>query len=192
MLADREESGRVAGAYSMFISGAAAITAGVIADAVYDRYYGKPLWIIGTIVEVGGLLSLFRAGTFERLARDADAYTAEQLQSQWSQRALLARKGRKIGGAASLVLGALTIGTGAAIAGGLGDLKGERKQDWTIALVSVGGGVMGSGLVSLLVESPLESAYRSAYGTEPDGTNPVTLNVAPTLGGAALQLRANF
>ena len=176
----------------MFISGAAAITAGVIADAVYDRYYGTPLWIIGALVEVGGLMSLFRSGTFERLARDADGYSAAQLQSEWSQHALLARKGRRIGGAAGLVLGGLAIGTGAAIAAGLGELKGEQRQDWTTALIAFGGGLMGSGVVSILVESPLESGYRSAYGNDPDGSTALTLNVAPTLGGAALHLSARF
>lgn len=191
MLSEREDAARVAGAYSMFISGAAAITAGLVADIAYDRSYGKPLWIFGALVEVGGVLSLVRTGTFEQLASDAAGYTAEQLQSEWSRRALLVRQGRKIGGVASLVLGALTIGTGGAIAAGLGDLNREPKQDWTTGLIALGGGIMGSGLVSLLVESPLESSYRAAYGSDPDGSS-LALNVAPTPGGAALSLRASF
>ena len=191
VLADRERSARYAGAYSMFISGAATITAGLVADLAYDRSYGRPLWIIGALVEVGGVMSLVRSGVFERLAREADNYNAEQLQSEWAQRALMMRGARKIGGVASLALGALTIGAGGAIAAGLGKLDPEPKQDWTTALIAVGGGVMGSGLVSLLVESPLESSYRAAYGTDADGS-PLALSVTPTLGGAALSLRASF
>jgi hypothetical protein len=189
-LAERERWARIAGAYSMLISGAATITAGIIADAAYDRYYGKPLWIVGAIIEVGGIMNLLRGGTFERLASAADTYGPAQLQREWSQRALAVRAGRKIGGAVSFVLGALTIGTGVAIAAGLGDLDKEQKQDWNTALIATGGGIIGSGFVSLLVESPLESGYRAAYGADPDGG--VSVDVAPTIGGAALHLRASF
>jgi len=191
VLADRERSARYAGAYSMFISGAAAITAGLLADVVYDRSYGRPLWVIGAVVEVGGVLNLFRSGTFERLAHDADNYSAEQLQSEWAQRALSMRYARKIGGVASLALGALTIGAGGAIAAGLGKLDTEPRENWTTALIAIGGGVMGGGVTSLLVESPLESSYRAAYGTDADGT-PISLSFTPTYGGAAFSLRASF
>jgi hypothetical protein len=176
----------------MFISGAAAITAGIIADAVYDRYYGKPLWIIGAFIELGGVMNLLRSGTFESLASASEKYNADQLRQEWSERALATRKGRKIGGVASFVLGALTVGTGAAIAAGLGKLEKDRKQDWAIALIATGGGIIGSGFVSLLVESPLESGYRAAYGTDPDANSSLKFDIAPTLGGATMHLRASF
>lgn len=191
-LAEQERSARYASAYSMFIGGAAAITAGLVADFVYDRGYGRVIWIVGAAAEVGGVVNLLVAQPFERMASEADAWSPSQLQSEWSRRALTARKARKIGGIVGLSLGALAIGGGAAIAAGLGDMEREAKQDWTTTLVVFGGAMMGGGVTSLLVESPYESSYRVAYGSEPGETQPVMLSVAPMPGGAALSLRGSF
>jgi len=191
-LAEHERSARHAGAYSMFIGGAAAVTAGLIADFGYDRGYGRVVWIVGAVAGLGGVVNLLMAQPFERMAAEADAWSPSQLQSEWSRRALTARKARKIGGIVGLSLGALAIGGGAAIAAGLGDMERESKQDWTTTLVVFGGAMMGSGVTSLLVESPFESSYRIAYGSEPGETEPVMLSIAPTPGGAALSLRASF
>jgi MFS family permease len=191
-LAEQQRSARYASAYSMFIGGAAAITAGLIADFSYDRGYGRVIWIVGAAAELGGVVNLLVAQPFERMAREAEAWSPSQLQSEWSRRALTARKARKIGGVVGLSLGVLAIGAGAAIAAGLGDMNREPKQDWTTTLIVFGGAMMGGGVTSLLVESPFESSYRIAYGSEPGETAPVMLSVAPTLGGAALSLRASF
>lgn len=191
-LADHERSARIAGAYSMFIGGAAAVSAGLIADFAYDRGYGRVVWIVGAAAGLGGVLNLIMAHPFERMAREAEAWSPSQLQSEWSQRALLARKARKIGGIVGLSLGALVIGGGAAIAAGLGSMEREPKQDWTTTLIVLGGAMMGGGVTSLLVESPFESSYRSAYGAEPDESNAMTLSVAPTLSGAALSFQTSF
>lgn len=191
-LAEQERAARHASAYSMIIGGAATITAGLVADFAYDRGYGRVIWIVGAAAELGGLMSLLIARPFERMAREADAWSPSQLQSEWSRQALTARKARHIGGVFGLGLGALAIGAGAVIAAGVGDMEREPKQDWTTTLVVFGGALMGGGVTSLLVESPFESSYRIAYGSEPGETPPVSLSVAPTLGGAALSLRASF
>lgn len=191
-LAAQERDARYASAYSMFIGGAAAITAGLIADFAYDRGYGRVIWIVGAAAELGGVMNLLVAHPFERMANEADAWTPSQLQSEWSRRALTARKARKLGGVIGLSLGALVIGGGAAIAAGLGDMEREPKQDWTTTMIVFGGAMMGGGVTSLLVESPFESSYRMAYGSEPGETEPVRLSVAPLPGGAALSLRASF
>jgi len=191
-LAEHERSARYASAYSMFIGGAAAISAGLIADFAYDRGYGRVVWIAGAVIEVGGVVSLLVTQPFERMAAEADAWSPSQLQSEWSRRALTARQARKIGGVVGLSLGALAIGGGAAIAAGLGDMEREPKQDWTTTLIVFGGAMMGGGVTSLLVESPFEASYRVAYGSEPGETEPVKLSVAPMPGGAALSLRGSF
>lgn len=191
-LAEQERAARHASAYSMIIGGAATITAGLVADFAYDRGYGRVIWIVGAAAELGGLMSLLIARPFERMAHEADAWSPSQLQSEWSRQALTARKARHIGGVFGLGLGALAIGAGAVIAAGVGDMEREPKQDWTTTLVVFGGALMGGGVTSLLVESPFESSYRIAYGSEPGETQPVSLSVAPTLGGAALSLRASF
>ncbi|HTU62657.1 MAG TPA: hypothetical protein VMF89_29550 [Polyangiales bacterium] len=191
-MAAQERSARHANAYSMFISGAAAITAGLVADFAYDRGYGRVVWIAGAIVEVGGVVNLLVSQPFERMANEADGWSPSQLQSEWSRRALAARGARKIGGVVGLSLGALAIGGGAAIAAGLGDMEREPKQDWTTTLIVFGGAMMGGGVTSLLVESPFESSYRVAYGAEPGETETMKLSVAPLPGGAALSLRASF
>ena len=89
-------------------------------------------------------------------------------------------------------LGALSIGGGAAIAAGLGDLDRTAKQDWTTVLVVFGGALIGQGLLSLLVESPFETSYRTAYGSDSSVHEALSLNIAPTLGGAAVSLHAAF
>jgi MFS family permease len=191
-LSETERSARYASAYSMFIGGAAAVTAGLVADLSYDRGYGRVLWIVGAAASVGGVVNLLVAHPFERMAREAEAWSPEQLKSEWSRRALAARQARQIGGYIGLGLGALVIGGGAAIAAGLGDVEREAKQDWTTTLVVFGGAMMGGGLTSLLVESPFESSYRIAFGSDPSEGQPVMLSIAPTVGGAALSLRASF
>jgi MFS family permease len=191
-MAEQERSARYASAYSMFIGGAAAISAGLIADFAYDRGYGRVIWIVGAVAEVGGVVNLLVTQPFERMAGESEAWSPSQLQSEWSRRALTARKARKIGGVVGLSLGALAIGGGAAVAAGLGDMAREPKQDWTTTLIVFGGAMMGGGVTSLLVESPFEASYRVAYGSEPGETEPVKLSVAPMPGGAALSLRGSF
>jgi MFS family permease len=191
-LAETERSARFASAYSLFISGAAAITAGLVADLVYDRGYGRVVWIFGAVAGAGGVVNLLMAHPFERMAREAEGWSPSQLQSEWERRALIARNTRKVGGVVGLSLGGLIIGAGAAVAAGMGDLDREAKQDWTATLIVLGGAVTGGGLTSLLVESPFESSYRIAYGSEPSEDGPVTLSVGPTMGGAALSLHGRF
>jgi hypothetical protein len=191
-LAEQERSARYANAYSMFIGGAAAISAGLIADLAYDRGYGRVIWVVGAVAEVGGVVSMLVMQPFERMASEAEAWSPTQLQSEWSRRALTARQTRKIGGVVGLSMGALAIGGGAAIAAGLGDMEREPKQDWTTTLIVFGGAMMGGGVTSLLAESPFEAGYRAAYGSEPGETEPVKLSVAPMPGGAAVSLRGSF
>jgi MFS family permease len=191
-LAESERSARYASAYSLFIGGAAAIAAGLVADLVYERGYGRAVWIFGAVAEVGGVVNLFMAHPFERMAREAEGWSPSQLKSEWARRALIARNTRKVGGVVGLSLGALVIGAGAAVAAGMGDLSREAKQDWTTTLIVFGGAVTGGGLTSLLVESPFESSYRIAYDSEPSEEDSLTLRVGPTLGGAAVSLHAHF
>jgi hypothetical protein len=84
------------------------------------------------------------------------------------------------------------MGGGAAIAAGLGDLERPAKQDWTTVLVVFGGALIGQGVVSLLVESPFETSYRTAYGTDSSAHEALSVNIAPTVGGAAVSLHAAF
>jgi hypothetical protein len=192
LLAEHGRSSRVANAYSMFIGGAAAITAGIVADSVYDRSYGRPLWIIGALAEVGGVLNLFVPSMYERMAHEAEQLSADQLQKQWLQRALAARSARRIGGVVGLGLGVVSIAGGAAVAAGLGEMERATKQDWTTVLSVFGGALMGQGLVSLLVESPFETSYRTAYGRDLAAHEALSLNIAPTVGGASVSLRSTF
>jgi hypothetical protein len=191
-LSETERSARFASAYSMFIGGAAAVTAGLVADLSYDRGYGRVIWIVGAAAGLGGIVNLLVAHPFERMAGEAQAWSPEQLKSEWSRRALAARKARQIGGYIGLGLGALVIGGGAAIAAGLGSMEREAKQDWGTTLVVFGGAMMGGGLTSLLVESPFEASYRVAFGSDPSEGQPVMLSIAPTVGGAALNVSARF
>jgi hypothetical protein len=192
LFAEHERDARRAGGFSLLIGAAAAIPTGLVADRVYDQGYGQVLWIAGTLAAVSGVTSLFLAGPFERLARDAEAFSPSQLESEWSQRARAARLARHIGGVVGISLGVLMIGAGASIAAGLGDLEREPKHDWTTVLIALGGAVAGQGVASLLLESPFESSHRIAYGTEPAAGQALSVRVGPTLGGAAMSVRASF
>jgi hypothetical protein len=101
-MAEDERSERFANSYGSFIAGAGAITAGLVADLVYDRSYGPILWVIGAGAEINGLINLFMKDPFERMALQTRSFSASELQSEWAQRALTSRKTRQIGGVVGL------------------------------------------------------------------------------------------
>lgn len=190
--AEQERSVRAASSYSMVISGATLIATGLLAENAYHQSYGKPLWIAGIVLGVGALANLFAPGPFARLAHEAQWLNAEDLQRAWEKEALAARRSRVIGGVVSLSLGAISLGAGAAIGAGLGDMSPGPKEDWTIALLSVGGALAASSVASFLVKSLMESSYHAAYGADPGESSPIAFDVMTTARGAALGMHASF
>lgn len=175
---------RQIGGVTLLVAGAATAGAGLLADLEYDQEYGKVLWIGGAALGVSGLLSLFKTSPMEALEAESAAMSPASLHANWAAMADAARRARKISGVVGMSLGVIAGGAGGLIAAGVGDMERGAKQDWSIALISVGGALLGSGLTSFLVDSDVEVGYRAAYGSEP-GKMQLSFGLSPTPGGAA-------
>lgn len=168
----------------MLVTGATSVGAGLLADLEYDQPYGKVLWIGGAAIGVSGLLGLFKSSAMESFEAEASTMSPTALRVNWAALANSARRSRQISGGVFTLLGVAVAGVGGLIAAGVGDFDRNDKQTWSIALLSVGGALFGSGLSSLLIDSDIELGYRAAYGSDPNQFR-ISLGVTPTLGGAA-------
>ncbi|AKV00913.1 hypothetical protein AKJ09_07576 [Labilithrix luteola] len=182
---------RLATGGGLVLTGVGSIAAGVLADASYHQSYGQVLWIGGIAVATSGLVSLFSSTPTEVFARNASTLSPRELEARWAAMAERSRTARKVGGVASVIVGGIAAGTGAALASGAGNLENDSKQAWSVALIAGGAAMLGGGLAAFLVESPLEHGYRAAYGTAAASPD-VAVSVAPTTRGAAASLQMRF
>jgi hypothetical protein len=164
----QERSERVHGGYGLLISGAAAGGAGLLAELEFEQSYGRPIWIAGAALGVSGLLSFLKPGPLQSFETESAPFRGAAFQRKWAALARRAARARHITGAINLGVAALGIGTGSALAAGVGGLGRAAKENWSLALILVGGGLASSGVVTLLVESKAELGYRAAYGEAPD------------------------
>jgi hypothetical protein len=160
---------RRVGSVALLGVGAVSVGAGLLSEHEYDSSFGKALWIGGASAMGLGLLGLLFSGEMERFAAEQAALgpgqTPEALESAWRQRAEAARSKRKRGAVFNLCIGAAGIGTGVALAAGVGDLSKEDKADWvTLALVG-GGAFVASGSAALVLKSEMEKGFELAYPT---------------------------
>jgi hypothetical protein len=187
----REQSARVVGSYGLFITGAAMVGAGLLADLQYEESYGQVLWIAGTLVSVSGLLTLVTKGPLETFSSKATSMTPSVLREEWATRARKTQSERQIGGIVSIGLGVVAGGAGAAIAAGAGEMAQKTKEGWAVGLLFAGGAFIGGGVVTIAVKSDMELGYRAAYGADADAP-PIRVGIAPVPGGGALSLRGAF
>lgn len=187
--AENEHDGRMAGGFALLVAGGAAVGAGLVTELHFDQSYGRIVWIGGALTAVSGFSSLFRPGPLESLDLQTAGGSAGELRRQWGARAAAARSGRVIGGVVTLVVGAAAAGVGGALGAGMGDLTQDAREAWTLGLLVGGGAFMASGLSTLLLESTLEHAFRTAYGSPAPR---VSLVPAPVAGGGTLALSGRF
>jgi len=187
---EQERSQRMVGGFALLLTGAGSVGAGLLADLEYDESYGQPLWIGGAALGASGLLSLFKAGPIEDLATQSAGLSAPLLKDEWAKRASTAATSRQISGWVGIGLGVIAGGAGAAVASGVGDLQESEKESWSVALIAIGGALLGGGVGSLLVESQAEVGYRAAYGTLKPSS--ISLRLAPSSGGGLGGLQGRF
>ena len=188
--AGRARSSRRVGGVAMLLSGAGLVGGGLLADLEYDQTYGQVLWIGGAAVGAAGLLSLLKSSPIESLADESGTMSAGSIRANWASMASAARSTRKVSGVVSMALGGAAVVAGSLFAGGVGNLDREDQRDWTVAFFVLSGSLIGGGLSSLLVESELETGYRSAYGTEASKPFALSFGASPTRGGAAAGVSA--
>lgn len=188
----QERSERLHGGYGLLISGAAAAGAGLLADLHYEKSYGQPVWIAGAVLGLSGLLSFTQAGPLESFATESTRFRGVALQRHWATLAQRAARARHIAGGINLGVGLLAAGAGGAIAAGVGGLKPDARENWTVALILGGGALASTGVVTLLVESKSELGYRAAYGEAPAEFASLQLGGGLVPGGGALSVSGSF
>jgi len=188
VLATRERTIRLTSAYGGLIGGATILGLGVLAET-REISTAPSFWILGGSVAALGISSLVLRGPLETLSIHAESQSDAALRESWGAAARAARKDRLFGGWLSVGLGAGAAIAGTTLAAGAGDMTSKARTGWSAGLL-VGGGVMaGAGIAALLIRSPAEDGYQSAYGTE---APPLTLGLTPLPGGGAVSVSGTF
>lgn len=191
-VAGQERSARMAGGVALLVVGATLVVTGVVAEAQFDDEYGSVLWITGAVLGGASILTFVVKGPVESLQDETASMSAAERKGAWSAKASSARTARQIGSVVGIGLGVASVGTGVAIASGAGDLQEDAQEAWTIVLLAAGGSLIGTGIAGLLMESPLETGYRAAYGSDSARAPALSLGVGAARRGATLTLRGAF
>ncbi|MFO0677078.1 MAG: hypothetical protein U0169_11110 [Polyangiaceae bacterium] len=173
------------------VSGASLVGAGLVAHFEFDQTYGQPLAITGATILALGAWSLVLPGPLERLASDDSLAAPDALRAAWKDKAQVERKNRRVTGVVTMALGALAAGSGLTLAFADLGMSPSARRDWSIAALVGAGSLVGSGLVSFLVESDVEVGYRVAYGEGATRTH-LTAGFAPASGGGTAFVGGSF
>ena len=182
---------RLVGNVAMFGIGVATLAMGLLADYHYDEGWGRPIWITGIVSMGVGILGLFQRSAMESLAGRFGSASPAELQAAWAAQASRARRTRAIGGVISIALGGCALVAGSVIAAGAGDLDDNDEEIWSTSLLLGGAGVAISGFRQLVVETPIEHGFETAYGAGARRAE-VGVLLAPTRGGGALGVQGRF
>jgi hypothetical protein len=192
--ADQERSARYAGGIGLLITGASFAATGAILEGQFNEDWGSAFIITGAVLGATSIFPFLIKGPLESLARETDTKSAPELRLRWAEEARAARTSRHVSGAVALGLGAISAGTGVAIAGGAADLSKDEEEAWSLALILFGSAFFTGGVATLLVESPMETTYRATYGSSFDQASKPRLNVGvgAARGGATLAVHGAF
>ena len=190
-LGERVHDERVMGALSGIGLGLAATGTGLLVDLEYDISWGETVWIVGGVNVVSGILSLFNDTPIEEFAAEWHAGSSEALETAWRDKAEGERAGRQAFGVICLGIGVVSMGGGAAVVAGVGDLERHDRAEWS-ALAFIGGGAFVTlGALTLTMKGNFEQGYELAYPSAPSVPQ-LNVGFAPTPGGGALRLGGQF
>jgi len=166
---------------------AAGVTTMVLGATIAEPTGTDPeVWyVVGGITAGVSLLGLLLPSPAEAMARSfrvkEPGHTpteARALEIRWNDYALAAKRRRVTGGAVSLVVSAVAIGGGIAIATGAGDFTDNDRYFWSTFLIATGAGLGVGGVASLFVKSPAERSYEAYRAVRPE-----TARLSPLLLG---------
>lgn len=155
-------------------------------------------YVIGGVTAGLSLLGLVMPSPAESLARSFRAYEpthsaseARSLEIRWNDLALAAKRRRITGGAVSVVVSLVFVGSGIAIATGAGDFSDDDRLFWGTFLVATGATVGVSAAANLFVKSPAERSLEAYRAVRPEPVALVPLLVAGP-GGVLVGAQGTF
>ena len=197
VLAAAERDKRIVGAVAGAVAGVTTIVLG--ATIAEPTGTDADVWYVFGGVTAGlSLIGLLLPSPAEGLARSYrvgetghSAGEARALEIRWNDYALAAKRRRITGGAVSLVVSAVAIGSGIAISTGAGDFTADDQYFWGALLIGIGATAAVGGVTNLFVKTPAERSLEAYRAVRPE---PIAL--APLLvagpAGAMVGARGTF
>lgn len=189
VLASRERTARLTGAYTGFVLGAATLGVSTAVELQSDRSIGAWPWIIGGSFVLSGVTGLLTRGPLESVAENAGSQSDAALRDTWQATANSARNTRIFGAWMNTGLGAVAIATGTAVAAGAVDMDRDHRVGWSVGLLAGGGALATAGVIGHFVKTDAEKGFQEAYGGE---SHALSVGVAPLPGGGAISLSGKF
>jgi len=179
-----ERDRRIIGGVAGVVAGATTIVLG--ATIAEPTGTDPTVWyVIGGVSAGLSLLGLLLPSPAEAMARSYRVGEAEHTESEaraleirWNDYAQAAQRRRITGGAVSLLVSAVALGSGVAIATGAGDFTDDDRYFWGTFLIASGAAAGISGVAGLLIKSPAERSFEAYRAVRPS-----TARLAPLLGG---------
>lgn len=185
-MAGQERRRRYGTAMGGVVVGASSIVLGAVLQSEQninpDIFYVLGGLGIGLAL-VGGVLPSQTEMQARGLRADQPGHSVEEartLERNWEQWATAAKKRRVRGAFGGMVLGAGATGVGIAFLAGATDMSDSDRVLWGSLLLGSGVAMVAGGGLSLLVMSPMESAYQMYAASRPQSSgSAVSLKLRP-------------